>query len=293
MARVFLTGASGFLGRQVHTALTQAGHEVTGLTRAAPATSHGVRGDLTDAATYRKALAATDCVVHLAAATGRAGPEEFARVNVEGTRTLLAAAAEAGVRRTLFCSSIAVTFADLAGYPYAQTKVEGERLVASSGLRTVIVRPTIIGGAGSPVLDKLAALARLPVIPLFGGGRSRVEPVHVTDVARVIAGLVNEDMFSGDVVELGGPSTVTLRELLERLRRRTHTSPARFLSIPVGPLLPVLALGERLAGPAWPLPVGQLATFRFDGVAKSHPIVERARETMVPLDQIVTEVRGS
>jgi nucleoside-diphosphate-sugar epimerase len=281
MARVFLTGAAGFLGTQVSERLRRLGHNVT-----------QTPGDLLDARSYRNALRGADCVVHLAAATGRASAAEFARVNVDGTRTLVEESTRAGVSRFLYCSTIAVTFRDLRGYPYAQTKTDAEQVVAQSSLRTTIVRPTILGGAGSPVLEKLAALARLPIVPLFGGGRARVQPIHVVDAAAIIATVVDADHFEGPVVELGGPTTVTIRELIERLRRHQGAGPPRFVPVPLEPLLPAIALGERLLGQRWPLAVGQLATFRFDGVARPHPLVDAARGQMVSLDQMIAEVCG-
>jgi nucleoside-diphosphate-sugar epimerase len=109
MARIFVTGASGFLGSVVCDELIGRAHSVIGLQRQRSAEPGCVQANLLEPATYQSHLAGIDVVVHLGAMTGKAAPSEYTRVNVEGTRTLLDAATRAGVTRFLFCSSIAVT----------------------------------------------------------------------------------------------------------------------------------------------------------------------------------------
>jgi nucleoside-diphosphate-sugar epimerase len=275
MARVLVTGASGFLGARVCRALEARGHRVLGLQRQPSTDPRVVEGNLLDPATYESRLAGIDAVVHLAAVTGKAPPGEYFRVNVEGTRTLVDAMKRAGVERLLFCSSIAVTFPDIRRYYYAQSKAEAERLVAHSGLRFTTIRPTIIAGEGSPVISKLESLASLPVVPLFGSGQTKVQPIDVSDLAQQIVAIVEADRFNGETLELGGPELVTLRELLDRLHRRRHRRAAWFLPLPLGLIVPALSLLERVAYGALPLTVGQLATFRFDGVSRAVPAPPR------------------
>lgn len=290
MARVFLTGGSGFLGRHVRTVLERRGHHVTSLVRSTPAAPNAIVGDLTVPSTYCDVLPGMDVVVHLAAVTGRAQEAEYARVNVEGTRALIDAARRAGVTRFLFCSTIAVTFPDIARYPYARSKVEGEQLVRHSGLRTTTVRPTIIGGPGSPVVSKLASLAGLPIVPLFGGGRTRVQPILATDLAELVGDVVDLDRFDGEVLDLGGRDVVTMRELLTRLRTRTGRPAPRFLTVPLSLLIAPLTVLEPIVGHALPMTIGQLATFRFDGVARSNTLVDARRERLAPLDVLLADV---
>jgi nucleoside-diphosphate-sugar epimerase len=285
---VFLTGAAGFVGRHVAVALERRGHRVTGLDRAAGDEDSGlVRADMLDPDRYRAALAPADVVVHLAATTGKAPPPVYARTNVDGTRALLEASAAAGVSRFLFFSTIAVTFADTRRYAYAQSKMAAERLVATSGLKHVIVRPTIVAGPGSPVMAGFAKLARLPVIPAFAGARARVQPILVDDLAQYVVDIVEEGRFAGEVLELGGPEIVTLRELLDRFHRRLRGRAARFVYVPLGPVLPVLAALERIALAAVPVTVGQLATFRFDGVIQPSAVWEARRPRLATLDAMI------
>jgi uncharacterized protein YbjT (DUF2867 family) len=292
MARVFLTGGSGFLGRQVQSALVGRGHEVTALARNGDGGPGVVSGDLLTPSSYRDALTGADVVIHLAAVTGKARAADYARVNVDGTRMLLEATASAGVSRFLFCSSIATTFPDVSGYPYAESKRAAEALVQASGLSTTIVRPTIIAGAGSPVMAKLTTLARLPIVPLFGGGHNRVQPIAVADLAELVVDLVDNDQFAGEILEIGGRDVLTLRELVTRLRATANLSPGRTVNLPMSVLVPTLGLLERLVGPALPITVGQLATFRFDGVARPNMLVDARLDRLARLEDWLNAARS-
>jgi NADH dehydrogenase len=167
--RVFVTGGSGFVGRRLIPLLTAANWKVVALDRSGSIATDPeinlvtVRGELTDPATYEDALKGCEAVVHLAASTGRASAAEHFRVNAEGTDALVRACRTAGVAQLLFVSSIAVTFPDLRGYHYAQSKKKAEEIVRASGLRYLIVRPTMILGSGAPILASLEKLATLPV----------------------------------------------------------------------------------------------------------------------------------
>jgi nucleoside-diphosphate-sugar epimerase len=287
MARVFLTGASGFLGRKVSSTLVRRGHDVTSLVRHSGAVAGAVIGDLCAPSTYEAALAGVDVVVHLAAITGRAQDADYTRVNVDGTRILVEAARQAGIPRFLFCSTIAVSFPDIRHYPYARSKVAGEDLVRQSGLRTTTIRPTILAGPGSPVLSKLAALARLPVVPAFGGGHAWVQPILVDDAAELIVDIVELDRFEGETLDMGGRDVLTLRDLLDRLHRRGGERPPLFLPIPIGLLAAPLRLLEPLLGPALPLTIGQLTTFRYDGVAQPNAVWNGRFDRLSSLDAVL------
>lgn len=269
----FVTGIGGFVGRRVAARIAARGTPAVALIRSGPAVDSGeairaVRADLLDPAGYEGALRGCDVVVHLAAATGRASPAEHHRVNVDGTRALLGACERAGVRRFVFVSSIAAGFPDTAGYPYARSKIAAEECVRTSGLDFTIVRPTMIFGPDSPVLVGLRRLAAAPVMPVFGGGRVLVQPIWVEDVAELVLAVADDAALRGDTIELGGPDRLPLIELLRRIRLRVRGRRGPVLKVPIGPMLPVLAVAERVAGRLLPFTIGQLATFRFDGTAR-------------------------
>lgn len=262
---IFVTGASGFVGRHLMPELRMLGRPLVTL-----------ESDLLDPDSYRSALRSCDVVVHLAARTGAATAAEHERVNARGTEVLLDACQSEGVSKILFVSSIATTFPANAGYPYANAKRRAEAAVTRSGLRFTIVRPTVITGPGSPNLKSLEKLALLPVIVVPGTGWSRVQPIDVSDAAEAIAGIVRQDVFANDVVELGGPKVLTMEEHLQELRIARTGRPGRIVHVPLALFSAPLRMAEAIGlGRLLPVTAGQLSSFRFDGVTTEHRAVAR------------------
>lgn len=281
MSRFFLTGSGGFVGSRLLERLAAMG-DVVCLDASGTPDARGARtitGNLLKPDDWRGALAGCDTVVHLAAVTGKAPAKVHFDVNLRGTEALLDAATAAGVRRFLFVSSIAVRFDDIRHYPYALAKQRAEAAVRGSGLGHVIVRPTMVFGPGSPVQKGFAALAGLPISPVFDGGRARVQPIDVDDLAGLIADVVRTDPFEGATLEFGGPDVLTANELVGLLRKAAGRGAGGRLSVPTAPLRPLLSLLERIDPRLAPFTVGQLCTFRFDGVAEPNPYwLERSAE---------------
>ena len=297
---VFLTGATGFIGGHVLRRLARSGrHRILCLSRNSNVLSDRMRradnvewivGELSEAATYAKALSQADVVIHLAAATGAASPGQLRDVNYGGTRALMDACKEVAAARIVYVSSIAVTGRNLVHYPYAQSKLAAEKAVQDSGLDFVIVRPTIVLGEGAPNWRMLRAISCLPVVPLLGGGRARVQPVDVIDVARALEWVAENRLTSSSVVELGGPEVLSFSEFLARIRAACGRTGFPALSIPIAPARLALAILKHTLGERSPLGPGQLAPFVNDGVADPNPVFEMLRPDMRPLDEVLQRV---
>jgi uncharacterized protein YbjT (DUF2867 family) len=216
----------------------------------------------------------------------RIAQAELERVNVVATRQLVDAARTAGVGQMLFMSSIAAKVRDPSRYPYARTKVEGERCVAQSGLRHAILRPTIVLGAGGGTFAALRKLAALPIIPLFAGGKARVQPIDVEDVARAVAMALSGGAVES-LLELGGPEVLTFAELLARIRLASGRKPAATLPIPYAPARVLLATLEKLTGGKFPVRAAQLTPFVDDGIATQNSVLAALAPTMAPLDTLL------
>ncbi|MEQ1608362.1 MAG: NAD(P)-dependent oxidoreductase [Hyphomonadaceae bacterium] len=281
MSAIIVTGAGGFVGRRLVERLAARGGAVVGIGRGDapanwPSAARWLKADLANATAYEAALAGAACVLHLAAVTGKASPAEYQRGNVEATRALLGACERAGVARFVFVSSIAAKFVDRRFYPYAESKIAAEALVVSSSIPSVIVRPTMILGPGSPIELSLGKLAGLPVSPMFGDGRRTVQPIDVDDVADALAALAQGADIGDGVIEIGGPDAYVLRDLYARLRTAHGKAGApRLLHLPLGFFRHTLAAVEKPLLPLLPLTAGQLATFANDGVAAPHPGAKR------------------
>jgi NADH dehydrogenase len=277
---VFLTGATGFVGRRVLSTLAEADEPlvVHCLTRQ-PRPVHAleriqsIRGELTDPETYLPALRTCDTVLHLAAATGKAKPEEYFRVNVRGTRALLQASKNCGVSRFIFVSSIAAAFSERRAYHYAQSKTQAEEAVRESGLSYAIVRPTIILGPDSPIAKGLIGLASLPVTPVFGTGQVLVQPVDVDDVARFLKSLMMDRDLPNRAMDLGGPDVMTLDSLLQTVRRGLGKPDPHLIHLPVRTVISFLAFAEKWIYPVLPVTAGQLSLFVNDSVARPDPLI--------------------
>lgn len=292
-ASVFVTGGAGFVGRRLLDALARTGCRVVALDRSgklrgqAPQGCEVVNGDLFDPAAYRDALATCDTVIHLAAATGNASREQHHRVNADGARVLVEEARRAGVTRFLFVSSIAVTFPNLDGYHYAQAKARAETIVRESGLRFLIVRPTMILGPGAPILASLEKLATLPIAVLPGSGRAEVEPIHVDDVAASLVTAVEVDAFTNVAMVIAGPERISMETLIRRLRSARRGKAGPLVRIPLPFLQVPLKLAETVGlARLLPITAGQLSSFRYDGIGTPNDL-QPERGSALGLDEMI------
>jgi NADH dehydrogenase len=300
---LFVTGISGLVGRALLERLAprrvpdgkgERPERILGLSRNVTAVSEKnvelVRGDLGDPAAWENRLAGVDAVVHVAASTGKVREDEHMRVNVEGTRKLIEAAKRAGVPRFLFVSTIAATFSELRHYPYGRSKVRAEELVRESGLEWSILRPTIVLGKRAPAWHGLVGLAKLPIMPVFGSGAARIQPVIVEDLADAIAEWIADDSLLGMDVDLGGPDTLTFEDLLRRVRKVVKGSDGPVMHLPAGLMIKVLAALEGPLLPVLPLSAGQIYAFVHDGVGEPNPLTERLAPGMKRIDDVIAEL---
>jgi dihydroflavonol-4-reductase len=270
--KALVTGASGFVGAAVARALVGAGWEVRALVRPASDRTNLQNlpvaiavGDLTVESSLAHALTGCEALFHVAAdyRLGAPDPSQLYRTNVEGTRNLLSAAVQAGVRKIIYTSSVAtmgipgdgtpgdertaVTLEAMIGH-YKRSKFLAEQVVleaAAGGVPAVIVNPSTPVGPGDVkptptgqlVLD--AAAGRMPAYVDTG-----LNIVHVDDVAAGHLAAFHRGRI-GERYILGGED-MTLQHILRYIARLVGRKPPR-VRLPYAAVLPIAYMAEAIA----------------------------------------------
>jgi len=287
--RVLVTGASGFLGRAVAAEILAAGHEVSCFQRRPSGVSgtHDLLGSVTEAQDLRHAVIGMDAVVHLAAKVSLAGdPRDFEAVNVGGTRSLLAAAADAGVSRFVFVSSpsVAHSGASIVGSDagpadparargdYARTKAQAELLALDADspiMRVVAVRPHLVWGPGdTQLVARIVERARAGRLPLLGHGAALIDTTYVDNAATAILAALERT-----------------REVHGRAYVITNGEPR-----PVAELLAGMCLAAGVHPPAWSVPAGvaRLAGSAIEAAWRVRPGADEPPMTHFLAEQLST-----
>lgn len=274
--RVLVTGATGFTGGHLAANLARCGHQVRALVRPASrarfdrsalpgAGVEAVEGDLTDATAVARAVEGAEVVYHVAAMYREAGVADaaYVRTNVDGTRHLLVAARDAGVRRVVHCSTGGV-HGHVAHPPaneeaplnpgdvYQRTKLEAE-LVArefgrAHGLEVVIVRPIGIYGPGDRRFLKLFRGLARGRFPLIGSGKVLYHLTYIDDLVEGFRLCGAVPAAAGRTYLLAGPRYTSLEELLALVARELGVRPPRW-HWPVWPFWTAAVLAEWLCVP--------------------------------------------
>ncbi|MGI9608192.1 MAG: NAD-dependent epimerase/dehydratase family protein [Acidimicrobiales bacterium] len=236
--KVLVTGATSLLGRHTVHQLLDAGHEVTTLQRGPDNSSaQSITGSVTDAAVVAAAMDGHDSVIHLAAKVAATGSwADFESVNVDGTRTVITSAAEAGVTRMVFVSSPSVAHSgdpivgggaspadpDTTIGHYSTTKAMAERCALAASTDTlpiVAIRPHLVIGPGdTQLIGRVVDRARAARLPLIGSGLALVDTTWVDNAAAALVAALDRAPDLGGtayVVSNGQPRTV--HELFSRI----------------------------------------------------------------------------
>jgi NADH dehydrogenase len=285
---VLLTGGTGFIGPHVVYALRGSELPVRVLARGPQRTgrlegwgAELATGDVTDAASLRAACDGVDTVVHLVSII-KGSRGDFERVMIQGTRDLVAAAQDAGVRRFVLMSALGLEESTKDAVPYYAAKWEMERAVKESGLAHVIFRPSFVFGHDGGVLPTFARLARFaPVTPIVGPGTQKLQPIWIEDLAQYFALAVPGSMTG--TFELGGPEAVTWNEFWARLKTALGARRPS-IHVPFGVMRIQATLTEKLPGA--PVTRDQLTMLELgDNVVTDPRAVETFQLALTPLDE--------
>jgi NADH dehydrogenase len=228
---VTVFGGSGFLGRHVIRALAKRDYRIrVGVRRPDLAGHlqplgkvgqiHAVQANLRYPASVQAAARGASVIVNLVGILAEGGAQTFDAVQATGAETVARAASEIGAR-VVHVSAIGADANSTSRY--ARAKAAGEAAVLAAAPSATIMRPSVVFGPEDHFTNRFAGLARLsPVLPLIGGGLTKLQPVYAGDVATAIADAVDGKTRAGATYELGGPEVMTMREILEVILRVTE-----------------------------------------------------------------------
>jgi len=221
MNRVTVFGGTGFVGRRVVRHLCDSA--TVRIASRHPARAGGgnveqIIADARDERSVEAAVADTDGVVNAISLYVEHGGDTFHSVHVEAAARIARVARRAGTKRFVHLSGIGADAASPS--PYIRTRGEGEAAVQAAFPGAVIIRPGIMFAPGDAFLTTILKLLRtLPAYPLFGDGRTRLQPVHVDDVAAAIAQILRQTQRPYPIYELAGPRIYSYEELLRSIAR--------------------------------------------------------------------------
>ncbi len=224
---VVVFGGSGFVGRYIVQRLARRGARIRVALRRPefaqflkPMGATGqiqiVRSNLRHPGSVAAAVDGATAVINCVGILAPSGRQTFKAVQADGPRNVAEAAAAASVKKLVQISAIGAD--PKSDSAYARSKAVGEQTVLEAFPAATILRPSLVFGPEDDFFNRFAAMARLmPALPLIGG-ETRFQPVYVGDVAdAVMAALDKGKTVEGKTFELGGPETLTFRELLERM----------------------------------------------------------------------------
>jgi NADH dehydrogenase len=222
-------------------------------------------GDLTRPDTLPAALAGADAVLHLVAVPRDwDGGATLRLVNTEGTRAVLRAASDAGVRRFVHLGALGVV--DDPDLHYGSSKVKGMALVRESGLDWTILSPSLLFGPRDGFFNILGNLVRMSpgIVPITGKGTARFQPLAIGDLARAAVQVLGDDATVGREFLLGGPRYWTYREIVEEVLRGMGRKRA-LVPVPVALIRLVATVSETVRLP-FPVATDQLRQLKHDNI---------------------------
>ncbi len=223
--KIAITGGTGFVGRHLARRLVASGHEVVLIARGFDQRDLGVR-ELAASKFFpigtdnqvRLAEAFSGCaaVAHCAGINREMGLQTYDRVHVQGTRNVINAAQRAGVSKVVLLSFLRAR--PDCGSAYHESKSQAEEMVRASGLDYTVLKPGVIYGQGDHLLDHLShALHTFPAFATFGTKDTRLRPLAVEDLTRIMEASLVGDALPRQTVAVTGPEELRLSEVVRRV----------------------------------------------------------------------------
>jgi len=288
--RIAITGGNGFIGLHLAQRLIADGHQVVLIARrereeeTSFSTSQVkfVTNDLSDPAALAEAFAGCDAVAHCAGINREIGKQTFRTVHVEGTKHVVQAAKQAGLKRIVLMSFLRAR--PNCGSGYHESKWLAERIVRDSGLDYTIFRAGVVYGLGDHMLDHLShALHTFPIFALVGLREKQIQPLAIDDLVNVLRASLIHGRLARQTVAVVGAEQLYLSDAVKRVAAVLGKKPVYFqapvwfhyllayaceltMKVPLVARAQVRILSEGITAPALscdPLPYDLKPTRRF------------------------------
>ena len=264
---VTVFGGTGFVGRRVVRYLRDSGTRVRIVSRhrgrGADAGIEHIAADAHDQRSVEAAVAGADAIVNAISLYVEHGTDTYHSVHVETAAKVAKASRDAGIKRFVHVSGIGANTASPS--PYIRSRGEGEAAVQTAFPGAVIVRPAAMFGPDDAFLTTILRLLRsMPAYPMFGNGRTRLQPVYVDDVAAAIAQILRQSQKPYDIYELAGPRVYSYEELLRTIARIAGLRPV-LMRMPFSFWNALAGVAELLPQP--PLTRNQVELMQIDTTA--------------------------
>ncbi|MEB4590442.1 NAD-dependent epimerase/dehydratase family protein [Candidatus Thiothrix sp. Deng01] len=239
--KILLTGANGFIGGHIRQALEQAGHEITPVSR-----HYGF--DFQRMLTpddWLPHLQGVDVAINSVGIIAETRGQTFATLHHHAPAALFRACVMAGVMRVVQISALGAD--EQAFTPYHLSKKAADDVVRSLPLEWFVLRPSLVYGEGGKSSTLFRCMASLPIIPLVGDGKQRIQPVQARDVVATVLQCL-QAASARRTLDVVGAYPLTFVEWLQSMRRAAGKKPALTLPIPFGLIMASAHIG-RFAAP--------------------------------------------
>lgn len=225
MSTILVTGGTGFIGQALVRHLVDAGYKVRILLRASSQSPklplslpvEVAVSSLADSRGLRASMVGVDTVYHLAGAEWRGAYASLMEIDIQGTQNVVAAAADAGVRRLFFVSHLGADRAS--AYPVLKAKAIAEEYIRRSGINYTIIRAAIVYGRNDGFTTGLAQLLttipRVFLVP--GDGESLLQPIWVEDLTTCLTWALDDERTFNQMYELGGPEYLSFNQVVQTI----------------------------------------------------------------------------
>ena len=275
--KVAVTGAGGFIGRNLLRELTKNGHEIIALYHRHSPFPDLVKGmtwvktDIHDIDSLKTSLNGAVAVYHLVGIIAETRTLTFEKTVIGGTRKLVEACRSVGIKKIIYLSALGTSSS--AASKYLHAKWLAEESIRNSGLNYVILRPSIVFGPEDKFINRLARMIRLyPVMPIIGDGHQKIQPIFVNDLTTILRNSLSNDKALNRTIQIGGPEEYEFRQLITLLKKLLKKRSIN-LYIPLWTLKIIAAGLEKIMKPA-PFTTDQLKMLKAGNTCDNSELLE-------------------